>query len=148
MPCHRAATQSPLLKRIIASFLLIAAGSLLFAGERTSDLLEGYLRNSLTVKKLTLSLKDRMLSRKSSAISNGIAVQLSSGSVVINTAGDGSLSLRPSASVGYPAARNLKLGISSNLAFSDGEKKNSSTSLSLSLDLYSGVMEERNIALL
>ncbi len=121
---------------------------MLSAQTQTADLLEGYLNESLTVKKLTLSLKDRMLSRKSAGISNGIAVQLSSGSVVINTAGDGSVSLRPSASIGYPAARNAKLGVSSNLSFADGKNKNSSTSLSLSVDLYSGVMEERKLSLL
>ena len=136
------------IRRVIASVFLIAAGGLLFAQARTADLLEGYLNNSLTVKKLTLSLKDRMLSRKSTGISNGIAVQLSSGSVVINTAGDGSVSLRPSASVGYPAARNLKLGVSSNISFADGKNSGSSTSLSLSLDIYSSVMDERNITLL
>ncbi len=134
--------------RAAACILLMAAGGMLFAREKTADLLQGYLNESLAVKKLTLSLKDKMLSRQSAGITNGIAVQLSSGSVVINTAGDGAVSLRPSASVGYPAARNLTLGVSSNLSFADGKNKNSTTSLSLSLDLYSGVMEERNVALL
>ena len=136
------------IRRAIASVFLIAVGGLLFASVKTADLLEGYLNNSLPVKKLTLSLNDRMLSKKSTSISNGIAVQISTGSVVINTAGDGSVSLRPSASVGYPAARNAKLGVSSNISFADGKNKNSSTSLSLSVDLYSGVMEERKISLL
>lgn len=142
------AVHRPVLKRSVACILLIVAGGLAAAREKTADLLQGYLNESLAVKKLTLSLKDRMLSRKSAGITNGIAVQLSSGSVVINTAGDGSVSLRPSASVGYPAARNAKLGVSSNISFADGKNKNSSTSLLLSVDLYSGVMEERKISLL
>ncbi len=136
------------MKRVIASFLLILLGSILSAQAKTAELLEGYLNNSVSVKKLALSLKDRLLSQKSASISNGISVELSSGSVVIDTAGDGSVSLRPSASIGYPAARNLAFGVSSNLSFSDGENRSSSTSLSLSADIYSGVMEERNITLL
>ncbi|MCR5623215.1 MAG: hypothetical protein K6G18_15345 [Treponema sp.] len=136
------------IRRAIASVFLIAVGGLLFASVKTADLLEGYLNNSLTVKKLTLSLNDRMLSKKSTSISNGIAVQISTGSVVINTTGNGSVSLRPSASVGYPAAKNLKLGVSSNISFSGGKNSGSSTSLSLSLDIYSSVIDERNITLL
>ncbi len=148
MSGHSIDVHRPVLKRSVACILLIVAGGLAAAREKTADLLQGYLNESLAVKKLTLSLKDRMLSRKSAGITNGIAVQLSSGSVVINTAGDGSVSLRPSASVGYPAARNARLGVSSNISFADGKNKNSSTSLSLSVDLYSGVMEERKLALL
>ncbi len=127
--------------------------STIFSRAAVSELLEGYLSQSLSIKNQLAEVKSKTLSEQSAKIQNTLAVELTSGTILVKTTKDGhSVSFSPSATLTVPQASNLKFTVSTSVEknsktdLSDAKAKN--TSLELSADLYSGALETRKITLL
>ena len=130
-----------------AVFLLLGAFHSASA-ETLETLLSGYLANDGTIKSLTLTLCDKELSCRSAKLSRSFSVQLSSGTVTV-TAGDQlSVRLKPSASLSLPQASNLSLTLSSDISAPDDSGIVRDTSLGIGVDIFSGAMASRRVALL
>lgn len=111
-------------------------------------LLMGYFQNSLTLQELSGNVEKAILNTKSSEISNGMNIALSSGTIAFSFGDGGTFSFVPNASLTIPAAQNLKFTASSNVSVKNGDSDIKNTSLGVSVDVYSGVREQREIALL
>lgn len=120
--------------------------SLLHAEESLSKLLFGYFQNSGSLKELSEKVDKAILNSQSAKISNGMNIQLSTGTIAFNF-GSGYCTFTPNASVGIPAARNLTFSASSNMTYDDDSFDTKNTSLGVAVDIYSGVKEQRDIAL-
>ncbi|MBB5218914.1 hypothetical protein DYE49_12220 [Treponema rectale] len=138
------------MKKQIYIFVLMAAAQLSHAHQNVNDLLEGYLKNDLDLQKLTSQVQQKLLTKKSTAVSNGISVQLSTGTVTITGGDSTQIEFSPELEVKIPQAENLTLSAFTSVSVSSDEdsKTFTSTSLSLAADIYSGAGEERKITLL
>ncbi|MBD5434862.1 MAG: hypothetical protein HDR35_11305 [Treponema sp.] len=129
-------------------FLFLSSLSVLSAQESLEKLLLGYFQNSLTLQELSGKVDKAILNSKSTSISNGMNISLSTGSIAFSFGNGGSFNFTPNASLGIPAAQNLRFTASSNVSARNGESEVKNTSLGVSVDIYSSVREEREIALL
>ncbi|MDE6068797.1 MAG: hypothetical protein K2F89_07605, partial [Treponemataceae bacterium] len=118
------------------------------AQESLEKLLLGYFQNSLTLQELSGKVDKAILNSKSTSISNGMNISLSTGSIAFSFGNGGSFNFTPNASLGIPAAQNLRFTASSNVSARNGESEIKNTSLGVSVDIYSSVREEREISLL
>ena len=111
----------------------------LFANQNAESLLEGYLQNDLNVKKLASSLENQILEDKASKISNGWNFTLETGTVTIYTGEDSNrITFSPSAELSVPSARNLTVGVSSDIETQTKEDTSTkNTSVYMKFDLYS-----------
>lgn len=135
------------MKRFFVVFILTSF-SVLAAQESLEKLLLGYFQNSLALQELSGKVDKAILNSKSTSISNGMNISLSTGSIAFSFGNGGSFNFSPNASLGIPAARNLRFTASSNVSARNGEGEVKNTSLGVSVDIYSSVREEREIALL
>ncbi|MDE6719965.1 MAG: hypothetical protein K2J68_08950, partial [Treponemataceae bacterium] len=135
------------MKRFFVLFIL-ASFSVLTAQESLEKLLLGYFQNSLALQELSGKVDKAILNSKSTSISNGMNISLSTGSIAFSFGNSGSFNFAPNASLGIPAAQNLRFTASSNVSARNGESEIKNTSLGVSVDIYSSVREEREIALL
>lgn len=118
-----------------------------FASETAENLLRAYLKNSLTLLKLSSQVENQILENQSVKIENGFNIQLSTGNVQVEFQDSPKISFSPSVSFEFPQADNLSLTISSDFDI-DGENSSvSNTSFSLSADIYSNSMATRKISL-
>ncbi len=117
---------------------------------RLSSLLTGWLSNDLELQKKTLEAKSKALSLKSTQISNGFDIQLSSGAVTVQTdiSGSTTVYVNPSVSVDFPAAADSGLDFDLTYRIEDGKKTVTDGSLSLTADIVSSSVKERKITLL
>ena len=146
------------LTAVISALSLCA--SLAFAGETGTltessksiqTLLEGYLRNDLTLQNLSAEVGKQILEKEITEIDNSWSFTLETGTVTITTGESAGIELNPEVTVTVPQANNLTLGLEStvSLAFSDSAETGlEDTSLSLSADIISSTAAERKIALL
>lgn len=135
------------MKRFFVVFILTSF-SVLAAQESLEKLLLGYFQNSLALQELSGKVDKAILNSKSTSISNGMNISLSTGLIAFSFGNGGSFNFTPNASLGIPAARNLRFTASSNVSARNGEGEVKNTSLGVSVDIYSSVREEREIALL
>ena len=136
-----------LMKRFVVVFFF-SFFSALSAQESLERLLLGYFQNSLVLQELSGKVDKAILNSKSASISNGMNISLSTGSISFSFGNGGSFNFTPNASLGIPAAQNLRFTASSNVSARNGETEVKNTSLGVSVDIYSSVREEREIALL
>ncbi len=127
---------------------LFLSGSVCFADEFLTTLLAGYFRNNLSLQKLATDVELELLSAKSTNISNGFNIQLSSGTVTFKSGSDSLLTFTPNATLTFSQFNNLSFTASSEIDITSESKTVSDTSLSLSLDIYSGSSAKRKVALL
>lgn len=135
------------MKRVCV-FLVFVAFFDLHAQESLEKLLLGYFQNSLTLQELSGKVDKAILNSKSTSISNGMNISLSTGSIAFSFGNGGSFNFTPNASLGIPAWQNLRFTASSNVSARNGESEIKNTSLGVSVDVYSSAREEREIALL
>ena len=135
-----------------------------FAFERlpTQELFYSYLKNDSDLKKLTIEAEKAGLSLKSTEISKGFNLTLSTGTVSVKTTGQsGQISVKSAGiSASLPQASNLTASVSTDLNFSDeaSTKNNSSASssnnplsdlkLNLELDIISNSSLNQKIELM
>lgn len=131
-------------------FFLIPLISFLFFSVLTAEpSLEGFLQNDLELKNLALEVKKSVLANKNLSIENGVDITLSTGTANFRFDGDdSSVSFNPSAKISVSQINNLSVSASSKIKLDNGRNNSSDTSVSVSLDLISGFMMERKIALL
>ena len=98
------------MKKKITLILLFLVVQHLFSETYLDSLLLAYLKNDLTLQKYALNAKLKALSYDATKISNGIEVQLSSGTVKIQSSSDGTkYTFTPSASLSIPQASNTSI---------------------------------------
>lgn len=130
-------------------FLIPFISFLLFSVSIAEPSLEGFLQNDLELKNLALEVKKSVLANKNVSIENGVDITLSTGTANFRFNGDdSSISFNPSAKISVPQINNLSVSASSKIKLDNGINNSSDTSVSLSVDLISGTMTERKIALL
>lgn len=114
------------------------------------SLLDGYLQHDLTLKNLSAEARKTMLDYDASKISNGLSFKIETGTITINTGSDAAARFSPSATVSVPQAKNFSLSVSSSVRIDDKDTTDTctDTSLSAGIDLYSGVVKQRNVTLL
>lgn len=124
--------------KLLLLILFLFERGWIFAEENVETLLEGYLKNNLTVKELSAKMENQLLESKASKIENGITFQLESGTVKIQTGSQSSVTLSPSASLSIPQARNLSLDFSTDAEKEDSQSFSfSNSSIALGIDIYS-----------
>ncbi len=117
--------------------------------EKLDLLLKGYLQNSLAVKKSMLTAESKSLDLKSSKISNGITVSLSTGEMKILTSSDSTkITVTPQFTISSTEFSDSSLSASLPLTIQDGEKSVSDGSLSFSVGIISGKSKERKAGIL
>lgn len=136
-----------ILKICFFSLQIFFLSSFCFASESVEDLLKAYLKNSLTLLKLSSQLENQILENQSVKIENGFNIQISSGNVQVEFEDSPKISFSPSVSFGLPQADNLTLTVSSDFDIDGKNSLVSNTSFSLSADVYSNSMATRKITL-
>ncbi len=90
--------------------IVIFAPGFSFGENNLPDLLFGYLKNDLSLKKYTLTAQNKALAYDTTKIENGFELTLSSGTVKIQTSADGTkYSFTPAASLSIPELNGSKL---------------------------------------
>ncbi len=136
-------------KKISSAIMLLLCTGFSFAGQNVKELLDGYLKNSLELHKLSSQVEKQILNSKVAQISNGMNIQLSTGEIQFQLGSDQYFTFSPKAAVTIPQADNLGFSASSVVNINDSQEKTvSDISLSISADIYSGAMEQRKITLL
>lgn len=111
--------------------------------------LKFWLENDLELKKLALELEKAQLSNRETKISNGISVQLASGSVSFQPNDKGSkVSFSPSGTISVPFAANLSLKGASKVQISEETNTVTDTAISISADIFSSSGLKRKITAL
>ena len=122
------------------------------AGEnRLISLLSGYLANDLQLQSLSLTAQSASLSLKQSTINNGIALNLSTGTMVFRTSSAGtSFTVEPSASVTIPEANNTAVSLTGTAEMGTDESVSGleDVSIKVSTDIISGNALTRKVTLL
>lgn len=136
-----------ILKICFFSLQIFLLSSFCFASESVEDLLKSYLKNSLTLLKLSSQVENQILENQSVKIENGFNIQISSGNVQVEFEDSPKISFSPSVSFGLPQADNLTLTVSSDFDIAGKNSSVSNTSFSLSADIYSSSMATRKITL-
>lgn len=113
-------------------------------------LLEGYLQHDLTLKNLSAEASKKILEYNATKISNGFSFKIETGTITINTGSDAVARFSPSASLSVPQAKNFSFSVSSSVRIDDNDYTDtySDTSLSAGIDLYSGIVKQRNVTLM
>lgn len=113
-------------------------------------LLEGYLQHDLTLKNLSAEASKKILEYSAAKISNGFSFKIETGTITINTGSNATARFSPSASIAVPQAKNFSFSVSSSVRIDDNEFTDTctDTSFSAGIDLYSGVVKQRNVTLL
>ena len=117
----------------IFSFAVISAWS----QESVSALLEGYLKNDLSIQNLSAEVEKQSLNNESSQISNGFNFQLSTGTVSLYTGDSTYVKINPAASLNLPQYNDLTLSLSSKATIGGNDAGVSDTSINLSADIIS-----------
>lgn len=100
---------------------------------------EQYIKNDLELKKLALEVKKETLASESTAIDNGFAIKVSTGTISLyNTGDDINFSFEPSVSATVPHWQNLSLKVDSSVKITEGKNDTENTKIALSLDIISG----------
>ncbi|MBO4404802.1 MAG: hypothetical protein J5780_05665 [Treponema sp.] len=138
------------MKKLILSAVFFITGAIcVFAEESVEKLLTGYFKNNLELHNLLSKVQKQDLNSQATEISNGINIQLSTGTVMLNFGSENSFSLEPELSLSVPQANNLTFSASSDVKIEDGvQKKLSDITFTLGADLYSGAAEKTKITLL
>ncbi len=117
-----------------------------FCAESVENLLQSYLKNNLSLSKLSSQVENQILQKNYTQIENGFNIKFSSGTVKIQFDQSPQISFSPSASFTLPQASNLTFSVSSDFEL-ENQTNISNTALSLSADLYSNSMTNRKITL-
>lgn len=117
----------------IFSFAVISVWS----QESVSTLLEGYLKNDLSIQNLSAEVEKQSLNNESSQISNGFNFQLSTGTVTLYTGDSTYVKINPTASLNLPQYNDLTLSLSSKATIGGDDAGVSDTSINLSADIIS-----------
>ncbi len=128
---------------------LLMASAPLFADSYSVEvLLEGYLKNDLSLKQLSTSLEKQQLNSQITQLNNGFDIQISTGTITIRPGSEGSsFSFRPSATASIPQASNLGLSVGSSVSVKNDDASVSDTSISVSADIISSSVAERSVTL-
>lgn len=135
------------MKRIFSFFLISIFFATLQAFEpvKVEQLLLSFLENDSEIQNLSIELQKAELSQQKTNIENGFDIQLSSGTVVINTInGKTKISAKPNTTLSIPQASNLSFQASTDLSTAQGVQN---TSFSVSVDILSQNPDARKIAL-
>ena len=114
------------------------------------SLLSGYLENDLQLQSLSLTAQSKSLSLQESKINNGIALSLSTGTMVLRPSSNGTtFTIEPSASLSLPQYNNTSLSLTGDVTLSSEENGSGmeDVSLSLSTDIISGNKLTRRVTL-
>lgn len=132
--------------------LTVGLGSQAFAAHTAGELLEGYLKNNLSIQNLSAEAQKQLLDRESTYLSNGMSFNISTGTVSITAGGtDGTfMTFSPTATFSYPEWSNLGVSAGTKIQIGGAESSKgiSDSSIKVSADIISGNMETRQIALL
>ena len=112
-------------------------------------LLLSYLENDSELKNLSLAAQKAELSNKSVIIDNGFDITLSSGSITIRVAEDGStITAKPSIKASLPSASNLSVTAQTNINSANADSIIKDTSISFGVDIISSNALMNKITLL
>ncbi|MCR5614263.1 TolC family protein [Treponema sp.] len=112
------------------------------------QLLCDYLAHDLELQKLTIEVEKAALAFKKTKIEQGIDVTLSSGTMTFYSGSAGTnISVKPSAKISVPSAKNLSVTASTDYQHKTSTKTNElkDTKLALSLDLISSTEAQSKI---
>lgn len=133
----------------IAAFSLLTAVLTAVPSVDTTQLLLSYIENDSELKNLTIAAKKAALSYDSTKIDNGFDVTLSSGTVTIKLAEDGStVTAKPSVKAKLPQAANLSAGVQTNVAYNSDTAKFTDTAVSVGVDIISSTSVTNKVSLL
>ena len=114
--------------------------------EELFTLLEGYLKNNLTVQSLSLAMQRAFLEHGISQYTNGLRFKLSSGTITIRTGEETTVSLHPQGSLSVPQLQNATFSLSSDIYFGPQDDTFSNISLKASADIISGSAKSRSLS--
>ena len=116
-----------------------------------NELLCGYLEHDFELKKLTIEAQKSKLALENAKINEGFDVTLSTGTMTFYTgSGSGDFSVKPSAKISVPSAKNLSVNASADYKY-DGSSETSDLSdgkIGVSFDIISPVQEQSRIEIL
>lgn len=118
---------------------------------RLISLLSGYLANDLQLQSLSLTAQSASLSDKKTNINNGIALSLSTGTMVLKSSSSGtSFTVEPTISASIPQANNTSVSLTGTAEVSSDETVSGleDVSLKVSTDIISGNTLARKVTLL
>mgnify|MGYP006384277609 FL=1 len=116
-----------------------------------NELLCGYLEHDFELKKLTIEAQKSKLALENAKINEGFDVTLSTGTMTFYTgSGSGDFSVKPSAKISVPSAKNLSVNASADYRY-DGSSETSDLKdgkIGVSFDIISPVQEQSRIEIL
>ena len=116
-----------------------------------NELLCGYLEHDFELKKLTIEAQKSKLALENAKINEGFDVTLSTGTMTFYTgSGSGDFSVKPSAKISVPSAKNLSVNASADYKY-DGSSETSDLrdgKIGVSFDIISPVQEQSRIEIL
>ena len=134
---------------LTAVFSLMTAALFALPEVDTTQLLLSYIENNSELKNLAIAVKKAALSYDSTKIDNGFDVTLSSGTITIKLAEDGStVTAKPSVQAKLPQASNLSAGVQANLSYNSNTAKVTDTAVSVGVDIISAAGTTNRINLL
>jgi len=128
---------------------LISGAVFGFEPVNTGDLLISYLENDNDLKTNAINAQKAQLSLKSTQISNGFDISLSTGNISIYVDESGTnFSVKPSVTASIPQASDLSIKASSEIKYSDNQMQLKDASISATVDIISTDSLSRKISLL
>lgn len=119
------------------------------AAEDVPTLLAGFLENDLQLKKYSITEEKKSLALKSAKVSNGVIVELSTGTMKIQSSSDRTkITVTPQASVEVPALNGLKVEGSVPVVVEDGKKEYRNGSVVASAEIVGNSRKKRQVALM
>ena len=122
--------------------------------QRLYEFLAGYLARDLELQKLTITAQSKSLSLDSSRISNGIALSLSTGTITIRSAGDGTtVTLSPAATLALPQQNDSSVSVRMPLTVTNAPDAAKGTvvkngTVELSTGIITGAAKTKRLAVL
>ena len=120
-----------------------------YAEEDIAALLTGSLEHDSVLKTRAIELRQAELTLSESAVTNGFAVKLNTGTLFFGFNGEGSFQAEPSITLELPAANNAALTVNSPLVTRGGDGVGvSDTAFTLSVDITGNDRKKRTVELL